>query len=355
MLIRAFRSPYQPVAAHLVPTRRCNLSCGYCNEYDDHSSPVPVGDVLRRVDCLAGLGTGIVTLSGGEPLLHPDLEEIIRRIRGHAMIATLITNGYLLTRDRIVRLNRAGLDHLQISIDNVVPDEVSRKSLKVLDQKLRWLAEVGEFDTTVNTVVGRGLRNPDEVLTIAQRARALGFSTTVGIIHGERGRLLDLDAPQRSVLEEVVALGESTFDFANYNRFQRNLAKGQPNDWHCGAGCRYLYVCEDGLVHWCSQQRGHPGIPLEEYGPDDLRRQYHQVKECAPLCTVGCVHRVAQVDELRQSPETALSQWFSTPVRGHRSGLPLAVRLLLWVFVTNPRRDLFRHAAVRVFGAGRRS
>lgn len=355
MLIRAFRFPYQPVAAHLIPIRRCNLSCAYCNEYDAHSAPVPTRDVLRRVDFLAALGTGIVTLSGGEPLLHPDLDEIIRRIRQHGVIATLITNGYLLSRDRIKRLNRAGLDHLQISIDNVVPDEVSKKSLKVLDRKLRWLAADGEFDVTVNAVVGGGIRNPDDAVIIARRARDLGFSSTVGIIHDGSGRLLQLDEPQRAILEKVVALGQSVFDFANYNRFQKNLANGQPNDWHCGAGCRYLYICEDGLVHWCSQQRGHPGIPLEEYGPEDLRREYHQVKSCAPLCTVGCVHRVAQVDELRQDPQVALSHWFSPAARGGPSTLPRTVRILLWAFVTNPRRDLFRQAALRAFGADRRS
>src|ERR687892_802502 len=145
MLIRAFRFPYQPVAAHIIPIRRCNLSCAYCNEYDAFSAPVPAHDILRRVDKLAALGTGIVTLSGGEPLLHPDLDDIIRRIRRHGRIATLITNGYLLSRDRIERLNRAGLDHLQISIDNVIPDAVSKKSLKVLDQKLQWLASDAVF------------------------------------------------------------------------------------------------------------------------------------------------------------------------------------------------------------------
>ena len=107
MLIRAFKSPYQPVAAHLIPTRRCNLSCDYCNEYDDHSTPVATETVFRRIDSLAALGTGIVTLSGGEPLLHPDLDAIIHRIRHDGMIATLITNGYLLTRDRIERLNKS--------------------------------------------------------------------------------------------------------------------------------------------------------------------------------------------------------------------------------------------------------
>lgn len=354
MLINAFRFPYRPVAAHIIPIRRCNLSCGYCNEYDDRSAPVPTTDVLRRVDRLAALGTGIITLSGGEPLLHPDLDAIIRRIRAHGAIATLITNGYLLSRDRIARLNRAGLDHLQISIDNVTPDEVSKKSLKVLDQKLQWLAAYRTFDVTVNAVVGGGIRNPEDAVVIARRARALGFSTTVGIIHDGSGRLRALDERQREILEEVVAIGKSMFDFANYSRFQKNLANGQPNEWHCGAGGRYLYICEDGLVHWCSQQRGHPGIPLEHYGPEDLRREYHEVKHCASLCTVGCVHRVAQVDELRRHPQETLAQWFATP-GGEGYSLPPAVKVLKWAFVTSPHRDRFRNAAVRMFGTGRRS
>lgn len=354
MLVRSFRFRYQPIAAHIIPVRRCNLSCTYCNEYDDRSAPVPTADVLRRVDRLADLGSGIVTLSGGEPLLHPDLDEIIRHIRRRGAIATLITNGYLLTRERIRRLNRAGLDHLQISIDNVMPDDVSKKSLKVLDQKLGWLAEVGEFEVTVNSVVGGGTRNPGDALTITQRARDLGFSTTVGIIHDGHGRLRPLDEAQRTILEQVATAGKSWLDFANYNRFQKNLANGQPNDWHCRAGSRYLYVCEDGLVHWCSQQRGHPGIPLDTYGFDNLRHEYHRVKECAPFCTVGCVHRVAQVDDLRGDPQRTLSQWFAAPAQGQPPKLPLPVRALLWTFVTNPRRDLFRNAVVSAFGADRR-
>jgi MoaA/NifB/PqqE/SkfB family radical SAM enzyme len=351
MLIRAFRFPYQPVAVHIIPIRRCNIACTYCNEYDDHSAPVPTTEVFRWIDRLASLGTGIVTLSGGEPLLHPGVDAIIRHIRARGMIATLITNGYLLSRDRIKRLNRAGLDQLQISIDNVLPDDVSKKSLKVLDQKLRWLAADRLFDVTVNSVVGSGIHNPEDALTIARRAQDLGFSTTVGIIHDGAGRLLPLPDEQRTILERIAAAGSSTFDYANYNRFQKNLAAGLPNDWHCRAGSRYLYVCEDGLVHWCSQQRGYPGIPLERYSDADLRHQFHEVKSCAPFCTVGCVHRVAQVDELRQTPEAALAQWFAAPADGRAPRVPVSIRVLKWAFVTGPHRDLFRKAAVGMFAA----
>jgi MoaA/NifB/PqqE/SkfB family radical SAM enzyme len=355
MLARSLRFRYRPVAAHLIPIRRCNLSCAYCNEYDDRSAPVPTAHVLRRIDRLVELGTGVITLSGGEPLLHPDLDAIVRHIRRRGAIATLITNGYLLTRGRIERLNRAGLDHLQISIDNVMPDDVSMKSLKVLDQKLVALADTAAFDITVNSVVGSGIRNPADALQIAQRAHALGFSTTVGILHDGSGTLLKLDEPQRAILERVVTLGKSIFDFANYNRFQKNLANGQPNEWHCRAGARYLYICEDGLVHWCSQQRGHPGIPLERYSADDLQREYHREKGCAPLCTVGCVHRVAQVDELREDPHGTLSQWFASPVAGEPPRFPLPVKVLMWVFLTSPGRGVFRKAAAGASGGDRRN
>jgi MoaA/NifB/PqqE/SkfB family radical SAM enzyme len=350
MMVRACKYPYQPVAAHLIPTRRCNLACAYCNEFDDSSPPVPKGDVLHRVDLLAALGTSIVTLSGGEPLLHPDLDAIITRIRRDGMIATLITNGYLLSAGRVSRLNRAGLDHLQISIDNVRPDEVSKKSLKVLDQKLEVLARCAEFDITVNVVVGSGVRDPHDTLLIARRAAALGFSTTVGIIHDHDGQLLPLDAQQQGMVDEIARIGTSILDFANYNRFQKNLSRGRPNAWQCGAGSRYLYVCEDGLVHWCSQQRGYPGVPLERYARADLEREYHTVKPCAPLCTVGCVHRVAQLDQLRQQPLQTLIDWFPPSSERAAGRFPMPIRVLSWMFVTSAHRDVFRTAAQRVLG-----
>ena len=350
MFVGSLRHATRPVAAHVIPIRRCNLACTYCNEFDDHSHPVATSDMLRRVDLLADLGTGIVTFSGGEPLLHPDLDALIRQVRARGMIATLITNGYLLTRDRICQLDRAGLDHVQISIDNVIPDDVSKKSLKVLDKKLQWLADAAGFDVVVNTVVGAGTRNPEDAVVIARRARELGFSATVGIIHDHSGQLAGFDERQRAVVEQIIGLGGSAFDYANFNRFQRNLVSGRPNDWQCRAGARYLYVCEDGLVHWCSQQRGHPGIPLERYTRDDLEREYHTEKACAPFCTVGCVHRVAQLDDLRKDPIRTLSDWFA-PVPGDESRrMPVAVRGLTWMFVTSRHRDAFRHAAQRVFG-----
>src|SRR6266699_5212660 len=303
MVARAFMSTDHPLLAHIIPIRRCNLACKYCNEYDDFSKPVPTEVMFQRVDKLAALRTSVVTISGGEPLLHPELDQIIARIRQHGIVAGMITNGYLLVPERIERLNRAGLEWLQISIDNVNPDDVSKKSLKVLDKKLQMLSQFAEFHVNINSVVGGGVHNPQDALTIGRRALELGFSSTIGIIHDGDGQLQPLGDEERRVYHEMKNLERRSF--TRINSFQDNIALGQPNQWRCRAGARYLYICEDGLVHYCSQQRGYPGIPLEKYTIEDIRREYLTEKSCAPHCTVSCVHQVSIFDAWRAPQKPA--------------------------------------------------
>ena len=345
LIAKALKSRSHPILAQIVPIRRCNLSCSYCNEFDKVSAPVATELMISRIDRLATLGTTMIDLSGGEPLLHPDLDEIIQRIRRVGAIAGLLTNGYLLTPERIGRLNRAGLDRLQISVDNVTPDSVSHKSLKVLDQKLRWLADHAEFDVNINTVLGAGVRCPSDALVIARRALELGFGTTVGLTHDSSGQILRLDAEQRALHDRISSLGRGFYSHAHDRLFQRNLIDGASNEWQCRAGSRYLYVCEDGLVHWCSQQRGYPGIPLEEYGPAHLEREYASTKACAPFCTISCAHRVALVDDLRDRPLEVLDRLTASDASGRPA--PRSALALRWMFLTSPHRGWFRRLALR--------
>ena len=303
-----------PYMAQIVPMRRCNLACTYCNEFDNHSDPVPLAEMERRIDELGRMGTSVITISGGEPTLHPDLDAIIARIRHNGAMAGMITNGYNLNRERIERLNKAGLDHLQISIDNVMPDEVSKKSLKVLDQRLIWLAQYADFHVNINSVVGGGIPNPQDAHTVSSRALELGFSSTIGIIHDGSGQLKRLGGEERNVWERVRKMTRRSY--SRFNKFQEAIANGMPNDWRCRAGSRYLYIAEDGLVHYCSQQRGYPGTPIAEYTKADIQREYRSEKGCAPNCTISCVHQVSYIDHWRgaQTPHPPRP---SAPTSGH--------------------------------------
>lgn len=355
LFAKAMASKEHPILAQIIPIRRCNLACTYCNEYDKVSAPVPLDEMLRRIDKLGELGTSIITFSGGEPMLHPDLDRMIARVRKRDAMATVITNGYFLVPERIKRLNKAGLDYLQISIDNVQPDEVSKKSLKVLDRKLEWLAEYAEFDVTINSVLGSGISHPEDAFHIATRARELGFTSTVGILHDGSGQLEPLNAEQRNVYERILGLGTGLFSFTHHDAFQQNISRGLPNSWHCTAGGRFLYICEDGLVHYCSQQRGHPGIPLANYTTGDVIREAQTPKACAPFCTISCVHQTAMLDEFRQKPkETIAGILTRRQERDAAWKVPWSIRALERVFLHDSKtRNRAGALALRLFGIHR--
>ncbi len=301
MIVKALASTKHPILVHIIPNRRCNLACTYCNEYDDVSKPVPLEEMKRRLDTLADMGTSVITISGGEPLMHPDLDEVIRHIRRRGIIAGMITNGFFLNKERIGQLNAAGLEHLQISIDNAMPDEVSKKSLKTLDGRLEMLSQYAVFQVNINSVLGSGVKNPEDALAIAHRAVELGFTSTVGIIHDNNGQLKPLGPRETEIFEEIMALGKRSY--SRFNDFQHSVARGKEHNWRCRSGSRYLYICEDGLVHWCSQQRGYPGVPLSEYTTEMRHREYFTEKFCAARCTVSCVQQVGILDNWR-GPQT---------------------------------------------------
>lgn len=353
MFVRAMASPNHPILAQIIPIRRCNLACTYCNEFDKDSAPVPTDEMLRRIDKLGELGTSIITFSGGEPTLHPDLDVLIARARHAGAIATIITNGYFLVPDRIQRLNDAGLDYLQISIDNVQPDDVSKKSLKVLDRKLEWLAKYATFDVTINSVLGSAVSNPEDAYQIASRARQLNFNSTIGILHDGSGQLAPLENRQRSVYDRILGLGTGLFSFAHLDAFQQNTIRGLPNPWHCPAGGRFLYICEEGLVHYCSQQRGTPGTPLSTYTEEDLVREARRPKGCASFCTISCVHQTALLDDFRTQPRQTLTGIIERRKQREPGWqTPSSIRLLESMFLNNSRaRSIFSAIALRLFSA----
>jgi MoaA/NifB/PqqE/SkfB family radical SAM enzyme len=285
--------------AQLVVIRRCNLSCGYCFEYDDVSPPVATAMLLRRVDALADLGNVVLTLTGGEPLLHPDLDRIIAHSVGRGMVTTTISNGYALTRSWIERLNRSGLTAIQISVDNIEPNELSQKSWTKVKKSLELLKEHARFGVNVNAVLGAA--PAAETRQVVAEARELGFYMTVGIMHDVAGQI-HLGRVGGALPELYDELREgsrkSLFHFAGEGWETRMLREGVA-PWRCRAGGRFLYVDEAGIVSYCSQRRGEPGIDIEAYTRADLRRENDTVKGCEDRCTQACVRRASAVDAWR--------------------------------------------------------
>jgi MoaA/NifB/PqqE/SkfB family radical SAM enzyme len=286
----------RPIVTHLVITRRCNLSCTYCFEYDKVSPPVPTTVLEQRIDHLARLKSVFVTLTGGESLLHPDAIRLVGHVRERGMIPFLNTNGYLLTRAHVDGLNDAGLHAMQLSIDNAKPNAVSKKSLKTLLPKLQLLARHAKFRVRINTVLGSS--PPEEALEVARTVVALGFDSNCSLVRDDTGALIPPDDATRAAYAEIRRLGGRLPVFLGDNYTQRLLEDGTMQ-WKCRAGARTFLVCADGLVHLCQPRMGNPGIPLLDYTVDDIRRAFAAPKPCAATCPIAYAHHASKLDGWR--------------------------------------------------------
>lgn len=301
------RLRYSPFFTQLVVIRKCNLSCGYCNEYDKTSDPVPVATLKERLDKLKALGAFSVCLTGGEPTMHPDLPELIRYSRHDLKFfkTVMITNGFYLTKELIGSLNDAGLQDMQISIDGVKTNDVTIKVLDSLRRRLDLLREYARFNVVVSGVVGSC--PPDESYEVIEYAKSRGFRPRILLIHGPDGQV-KLTADEMRVYQRIKKMIPK--HFYEISDYRDRIVRTGSAPFKCRAGSRYLYIDEEGIVTWCSQTRDAFRKPLMDYTEDDLREQFHTYKSCQDRCTLGCVRSSSVYDGWRpqEAPETGVNR-----------------------------------------------
>jgi MoaA/NifB/PqqE/SkfB family radical SAM enzyme len=288
----------------MVIIRRCNLSCGYCSEYDKSSDPVPAQVLEARLQKLKELGTFGVSLTGGEPTLHPELPRLIRKCRELGFFRVgMISNAFLLRRELIEALNEAGLQEMQMSIDGVHGNKITQKVLDNLKRRLESIRQHARFQVIVSAVIGAC--PPQEAEEVIDFAKSLGFTARILLVHDRHGQL-SLNAEEVKTFESIVAkLPRSWREFSSY---RKRLIRDGIAPYKCRAGSRYLYVDEFGDVHWCSQTRTVWSKPLMEYSVTDLREQFYSYKSCHATCTLGCVRSASQFDNWRRQSLPALTE-----------------------------------------------
>ena len=283
--------------------RFCNLDCGYCSEFDKVSKPIPLEELKARLRKLNELGTYAAEFTGGEPMTHPDIYELIRYAREDLKFlrVQMISNAYLFNADKIKKLNEAGLQELQISIDGVKPNDITVKVLKPLRRKLEAVAAHAKFKVVLNSVVGSA--PPEEVLEVIDFAQEHNFVPRVSFVHDDKGQICLDDDGFRLIERIKERLGKRFFNGGDYR--QRLMNDGEA-PFRCRAGSRYLYIDEFGDVRWCSQTRDGWRIKLSEYTRADLKEQFNTPKDCNTGCTLGCVRHCSRYDQWRRQSGPAL-------------------------------------------------
>jgi MoaA/NifB/PqqE/SkfB family radical SAM enzyme len=206
----------------------------------------------------------------------------------------IITNGSFLNRELVEALNEAELTDLQISVDGVVPNETTVKTLKPLRAKLEILAEHARFSVVMSGVIGSA--PAAEALEVIDFAKAHAFSPRILLIHDETGRVKLTTGELAAYREARHRLGRAGNEAGDY---RTKMIETGAAPFRCRSGSRYLYVDEFGNVAWCSQTRGVYSKPLLDYTYEDLRAQFGEPKSCNPGCTVGCARTASAYDEWR--------------------------------------------------------
>lgn len=279
----------RPMYAQVVVTDDCNLTCAYCDEYTPGAPIIPLETLKRRIDKLDELGVLVYDLLGGETLLHPQVPELVAHIkskRGGSNLATIITNGFLLTEDMIRKLNAAGLDFMQVSVDSLKPTPHSDKCLKSILPRLKVLAKEARFTVELQTVLNdQTLGDYEEFRrTLEGLPFAFGFS----VMHGKGGRIAIKGEKFLGLLEKY-----GVFEGVNFygEHLKEMLAGDFSRPWKCLGGFKFLYVNAAGGAQWCSQARGW-NYALENLTTDVLKsNDVH--KPCEAGCALGCVRMVS--------------------------------------------------------------
>ena len=296
----------KPLQCSLYLTDRCNLDCSYCTEYDNSRPHPKLADLKLWIRKIRDLGTMRIALVGGEPLMHPNVVEIVRYCRELGFATSLTTNGFLLTRRLLAELEEAGLQVMQISVDRMTPSPVTKKSFKTILPKLDYFKD-SKISLHITGVICQDTLPESKAVLATGLSR--GIPTEVRLVHADplsrfrvaRGSKEELEEFVDSLIERKRA-GEKIHTNEAILDYQRSLLRGEHVEWTCMAGYKLFFVSAQGKFWECSMV--HTDKHILDITLDDLYANYRK-KACQAGCGVYCA---VSTSLLVANPGTVLTQ-----------------------------------------------
>jgi MoaA/NifB/PqqE/SkfB family radical SAM enzyme len=279
----------KPLQCSLYVTDRCNLDCAYCTEYDNSRPHPSLDDLKKWIRKIRELGTMRIALVGGEPLVHPNIVEIVRYCRELGFATSLTTNGFLLTRKLVADLEDAGLHVMQISVDRMTPSPITKKSFKTILPKLDYFRDSKISLHITGVICADTLPESEAVL---ETGLSRGIPTEVRLVHADPLHRFRVDRGRREELERFIdsmierkRRGEKIHTSEAILNYQRSLLRGEHVEWTCAAGYKLFFVSAQGRFWICSMV--HTDKHIMDVTLDDLYANYRK-KSCQKGCGVYC-------------------------------------------------------------------
>jgi pyrroloquinoline quinone biosynthesis protein E len=266
--------PPRPYTLVAELTYRCPLRCAYCSNpvhLSNMGSEIDTGTWSRVFAEAEAIGVMQVNLTGGEPLLRADLEEIVAAARRSDLYTTLITSGVPLTRDRLARLCDAGLDGVQLSLQD--SDVVAAARIAGTDaweakaEVAIWVRDLG-LPLTLNIVLHReNLPRLSSLITLAEQFHAnrleLAHAQYLGWALENRSILLPTEAMIADARATIAAARGRLVGRMEILAVLPDYFSDRPRACMDGWGRRYLIVAPDGRVLPCHAAHTLPGLTFD--------------------------------------------------------------------------------------------
>jgi len=276
-----------PLWLLLELTYRCPLHCVFCynpTEFARTGAELATADWIRVLREARALGAVQLGLSGGEPLVREDLEELVAEAHALGFYINLITSGVGMTEPRIKALKLAGLDHIQLSFQDStrqMNDFLSSTRTFELKEKVAALIRGHGYPMVLNVVLHRlNIDHVGEILAMAERMGAqyveLANTQYYGWAWLNRAQLL----PSRAQLERAEAVTRSFRERVG-NRMQiyfvvPDYFETRPKACMNGLGSVFLALAPDGTAMPCHAARMLPGLELPNVRAHGLREIWYQ-------------------------------------------------------------------------------
>lgn len=308
-----------PLTVSLTVTSRCNYRCIYCYGayYERKDKDLPTKVWLNLIDELADMGTRMIHLGGGEPLLRNDIEEIINKVKDKGIICRMNTNGALIPK-KIDSLKR--LDSICVSLDGKAEANDKNRGEGTFEEIVAGIKCAKEHGIPVHVssvITINSINALDEILGLAKE---IGFRVEFGLPYEQTTSNKDIPAVKlydeqvraflRKLLKYIdegypIFYSDSTYRYAlqwptTYQ--EKILYDNVPGDFkviNCYMGKYMCFVDGDGLVYPCGQLIGSfPALNFTEVGFKRAWENLEKKKTCK-TCYCPCFIEFNQVYGLK--------------------------------------------------------
>ena len=315
-----YRKDLRPIIPYLFTEWKCNLDCHYCWSYNNKVKGMTEDVAKRSIDWLHSIGSRVLALMGGEPLLRPKfIHKIVYYSALKDIFVYLPTNGRLMTPDVVDRLGDAGIATVNLAVDSVKDRKELPKALEPIRSYFDYLVkQQHKYGYTVMFNINITRINMDDVKELTEIAHDNGIATDYHINETpmtEQTHFKHLDENSTYITPDEYKKVDDLLDYLNDKRKQgykiinpirhmedmKQLMRGEVPEWDCRAGQNSLIIRTDGTLAPCFPMYSATYDWGAIENPKFDNKQLAEMKtECSKHCLSTCNYILAHCYNVRR-------------------------------------------------------